>query len=280
MVDLLESRAKHSSDPAGLLAETRHNPVAGAQGQIRSAELPQDSAVAAEAKPKAILDLMDLDGLNLLHVKSHLQSLRPLSLVESQTTKTTGDSRSIAKKGQKSKKESRGRRQRQTQDHYLRFMEAQRYLNTTATDQHLGGSAKENAVLYGQPLADLGTFATMPGPSGMVAALPHFDFNQQNLCRPTYDALTGQSNVSIQEVPSGYHPQTFLYPAPEGFSTPNGYPASSNEESLPVLPSSEVEMMIQPGDEDLIEALLNWGDDEPNNLDISFNYDDLRDCLS
>ncbi|XP_039005775.1 uncharacterized protein LOC120133215 [Hibiscus syriacus] len=166
-----------------------------------------------------------------------------------------------------------------SQDRYLRYMDAQKHLNTTLTDHHSGCVAMENAFLSGQPSAGLGTFTTMPGPSdfGMVAALPQFDFNWQNLCPPTYDAPTGQANVSIEEVPFGYRPQTSLYAAPEGFSTPKGYPASSNEESLPALPSSELEMMIQPGDEDFIEALLNWKDDEPINL--SFNYNDIRDCL-
>ncbi|GMI70895.1 hypothetical protein HRI_000758800 [Hibiscus trionum] len=264
-----------------------------------------------KAKPKAILKEMDLDGLKHVHIKSHLQkfrlgkfsvkdwqdtsknasqldggpqSLRPLSSVQSQTTQTTEHKRKPrAKRARKTRKGRRGPlyMQLQTQNHYRMYLEAQRYLHTTLADQHLGSAAMENAFFYGEPLASLGSFKTMPGPSdfGTVAALPQFHFNHHNACPPMYDAPTGQANVGTQEVPFGYQPQTSLHPAPEGFLTPNGYPASSNQEILPVLPSSEVEM-IRPDDEDLIEALLNWNDDQPINLDNSFNCNNLQDCLS
>ncbi|GMI66308.1 hypothetical protein HRI_000300100 [Hibiscus trionum] len=264
-----------------------------------------------KATPKAILDMMDLDGLHLLHIKSHLQkfrlgkfsvkdsqdtsknasqlvggpqSLRPLSSVPYQTNQATEyNRRRRAKRAKKSKKERRGKiyMQLQAQARNQWYPEAQRYLNTTPAGQHSDGAAIENAFYDRQPSASLGTFTTMPGPSdfGMVAELPQFYVKQQNTCPPTYDTRTGQVDLGTQEVPVGYQPKPSNYPAPGGFSNPNGCPTSSNQETLPVLPSSEVEM-IWPDDEDLIEALLNWDDDEPVNLDFSFNYGNLQHCLS
>ncbi|KAK8688673.1 hypothetical protein V6N13_087423 [Hibiscus sabdariffa] len=207
------------------------------------------------------------------------QSLRPLSLVQSQTTRTTEHNRRprAPPRAKRARNSEKGRHQPlslqlQTQNCYQRYLEAQRCLNTTLSDQHSGSAAMGNVFFYRQPLASLGTFTTMPGPSafGTVATLPQFHFNQHNACRPICDAPTSQAPDNIQEVPFGHQPQTSLYPAP----------ASSNQESLPVLPSSEVEM-IQPDDEDLIPALLNWNNDKPINLlDSSFNCNNLQDYLS
>lgn len=168
----------------------------------------------------------------------------------------------------------------QAKKHYLWHMETQRMnLNTALANQHLCSAATGNAFPYGQgqSLSGLGTFTTMPGPSdfGTVAASPQFYVNPQNACPPTYDAPTGQTDPSLQEVPpSGYQPETSLSPAPESLSTPNGNPASSYQETSPVVLGSEME------NEDLIEALLNWDDNEPINLDASFNFDDLHGCIN
>ncbi|KAL4353600.1 hypothetical protein GQ457_06G027740 [Hibiscus cannabinus] len=276
-------------------------------------ELPLHSAVAAEATPKAILKAMDIDGLEIVHVKSHLQkfrlgnfkakdwqdtsknasqrlggpqSLRPLSSVQSQTTRTTEHNRRprappraqprAQPRAKRARNSEKGRHeplslQLQTLNCYRRYLEAQRCLNTTLYNQHSGSAAMGNVFFYRQPLASLGTFTTMPGPSafGTVATLPQFHFNQHYACRPICDAPTSQATGNIQEVPFRRQPQTSLYTAP----------ASSNQESLPALPSSEVE--IQPDDEDPISALLNWNNDKPINLlDSSFNCNNLQDYLS
>ncbi|XWS75938.1 hypothetical protein CRYUN_Cryun01aG0134600 [Craigia yunnanensis] len=268
-----------------------------------------------KATPKAVLKVMDIEGLSLLHVKSHLQKYRlgkfsvkewqdtaknvsqvmggpcsgtSLNLIPSRTNEYNRSHK--AKKGPKPQEEIQGKLylQIEAEKHVQRCLEAQRrYLDTALdrackklADQYLGDAATENAILYGQASASLGTFTTIPGPSdlGTAATMPQFYFNQQNVY-PTYDTLTTQANLSLQEVRFGYQPQTSLYPAPEGFSTSYGYTASSYQETLPAFAGSG-KKRVWPADEDPIEAFLNWNDNEPKHLDADFNYHNLQGGLA
>ncbi|OMO89535.1 hypothetical protein COLO4_19711 [Corchorus olitorius] len=175
----------------------------------------------------------------------------------------------------------------ETQKHVERCLEAQRrYLGMALEraskklgDGYLGNAATENTILHGQAS---GTLAAIPGSSDVrtMATMPEFNVKQQNQYpTPTYDTLTPQANVSLQEVPSGYQPQSSsVQPAaPEELSTSFGYSeASSYKETFP---AESGKKRARPADEeeeeDPIEAYLNWDDTEPINLDAAFNYDKL-----
>ncbi|TYI74764.1 hypothetical protein E1A91_D07G226800v1 [Gossypium mustelinum] len=157
------------------------------------------------ATPKAVLDLMDIDGLNLFHVKSHLQKYRLGKYADKDSTEggqtgTFGSSSSAiplpsctnqynrrAKRNLKNTHgelylklqmsiQDMGAKKLEAEMHVQRCLEEQRrYLHTalesackTLANQYLGDAAAvENAILYGQASAGLGNFATIPvGPSG------------------------------------------------------------------------------------------------------------------
>ncbi|KAK6259630.1 hypothetical protein SCA6_014104 [Theobroma cacao] len=267
--------------------------------------------ISLKATPKAVLEVMDIDGLSLFHVKSHLQKYRlgKFSVKEWQDTaknvsQVVGGSRGVTSLNlapSRTNGYNRGHRAKQTpkppeeiqgklylqieaEKHIQRCLEAQRrYLDTALdrackklADQYLGDAATENAFLYGQASASLGAFTTTPGPSdlGNTGTMPQFYFNQHNPY-PTCDTLTAQADLGLQEVLLGCQPQTSLHPAPEGSSTSFGYSASSYPEPFPPLASSG-KKRVRPAEEDPIEAFLNWDDTEPKNLDAGFNYDNLQ----
>ncbi|TYI20293.1 hypothetical protein ES332_A07G227500v1 [Gossypium tomentosum] len=157
------------------------------------------------ATPKAVLDLMDIDGLNLFHVKSHLQKYRLGKYADKDSTEggqtgTFGSSSSAIplplctnqynRRAKRNLKNTHGelylKLQMSIQDMGAKKLEAERnvqrcleeqrrYLQTalerackTLANQYLGDAAAvENAILYGQASAGLGNFATIPvGPSG------------------------------------------------------------------------------------------------------------------
>ncbi|XVE72611.1 hypothetical protein DITRI_Ditri11bG0051800 [Diplodiscus trichospermus] len=242
-----------------------------------------------KATPKSILEVMDIEGLALFHVKSHLQEKcnRKMKSYDFLLQCKHSYLSHKAKKGPKHQKEIRGQLylKIEAEKHIQRCLDAQRrYLDTAIdrackrllADQYSGDAATKNSVLYGQASPNLGTFTTMPGPSdlGAAATMPQFYFNQQN-AYPAYDTLTTQANLGLQEVPFCYQPQTSLCPAPEGFLTSYGNSASSYQETLPELAGSG-KKRVRPDDEDPIEAFLNWDDDEPINLDAGFNFDNLQ----
>ncbi|XVF81366.1 hypothetical protein PTKIN_Ptkin15bG0149400 [Pterospermum kingtungense] len=215
-----------------------------------------------KATPKAVQDLMDLDGLGLFQIKSHLQKYRlgKCSAKEWQdtaknVTEVAGRSYNAtswnsvprqmnefyrhhrAKKIQKHKKETQEQRHLRLEAERLvqMYLEAQRMCLHSALDrtnrslepeQDLTNEDLENAILYEQAWANyLASSATMPGApdSGtMATTMPQFSHNQLNTF-PTYDTLATEANLGLQEVPFGYQPQTSLYPAAsEDFSTSYG----------------------------------------------------------
>ncbi|OMO89105.1 hypothetical protein CCACVL1_08018 [Corchorus capsularis] len=162
-----------------------------------------DAVNQLEATPKTVLDLMDIEGLGI-SVSEIVGASRGVSSLKSVSSRTNASRGRKAKQTAKSQEEidEKLHLRIETQKHVQRCLEAQRrYLGMALEraskklgDGYLGNAATENTILHGQASGTLAAISDVR----TMATIPEFYVNQQNQY-PTYDTLTPQANVSLQE---------------------------------------------------------------------------------
>ncbi|KAK9013298.1 hypothetical protein V6N11_041312 [Hibiscus sabdariffa] len=248
------------------------------------------------ATPKAILNLMEVDGLNVFHIKSHLQKYRLGKYADKELTEAgnTGSSSGVTPSNSVRNGNGRGGRNSKNQmgELYLkleaekyvqRYLEAQRSYLYTALERacnelssqspgHGSDGTMGKAALYRQAMSSLRNSTNIPAaPSGFETSamtMPTIYLNQHN-AYPTYNTPTTPANHGLRQPPFGYQQQaSSSHAAPQGdFSSSAGYSGSSSYQKTTPAVESNVDWS---DDDDLIRTLLNWDDDEPKNLDTGF----------